>query len=172
MDRRTVVAALAALLGGCTDRVHDLAASTPSDIDVRSRYVPDDPLIDAAGLTGRQNDTETHVSSFRSDTDAIGVLADDAVAARTFLEGTEFVDDGGRFVLLVVQRLASPGVDLRLGSVSRVGDRALRIGADEVGTVTDGEPVVHTLLIRIADERGPPERVTVSVEDDRVSVTV
>ncbi|WP_418281872.1 hypothetical protein [Halorubrum sp. DTA98] len=173
MDRRAVVlGTLTAVTAGCTDRLHDVAASTPSNIDVRSRYVPDDPLVESESITGHPASIETHVVSFRAVDRATDALAPGSPDVREFVSGTDFVDDGGRFVLLVVQRLTSPAVDLRLGSVSRIGDRALRIAIDEVGTPRDADPVVQTVLVRLADARGPPERVTVSVESDRVSVTI
>lgn len=173
MKRRAVVIGVcAAVTAGCTDRLHDVAASTPGDIDVRSRYINEDPLVESHRLDTRPAGTETHVLSFRSAESANGTLSSDADDARTFVSETAFVDDGGRAVLVLVQRLASPGIDVRLGSVSRIGDRALRVGVDEVGTPIDEEPTVHTLLVRLVDERGPPERITVSVEGDRVSVSV
>lgn len=173
MHRRAAALGIAAALtAGCTDRLHDLAASTPGDVDVRSRYVDEDPLVASHRLDTRPVGSETQVLSFRAVADATDVFSPDADAARTFVSEGHFVGDGGREVLVLVQRLASPAVDLRLGSVSRVGRRALRIAVDEVGTPDDGDPTVHTLLVRIADARGTPERVTVSAEGDRVSVTV
>lgn len=173
MNRRAVVLGVAtALTAGCTDRLHDVAASTPGDIDVRSRYVDDDPLVASHRLETRPAGSETHVLSFTSTARATDVLSSDARTARTFVSESGLVDDGGREVLVLVQRLASPALDLRLGSVSRIGDRALRIAVDEVGTPDADEPTVHTLLVRLGDARGTPERVTVSVEGDRVSVTV
>lgn len=173
MNRRAVVVGtLSALTVGCTDRLHDVAASTPSDVDVRSRYVDGDPLIGSASITNRPTGLKTHVKSFLTAERAQGALSPDADADRTFVSETDFAGDDGRSVLVVVQRLTSPAVDLRLGSVSRIAERALRIGVDEVGTSDAADPVVQTLLVRVTDARGPPDRVTVSVEDDRVSVTV
>lgn len=174
MYRRAVVAGAVTLAtAGCTDRVHDLAASTPRDLTVRSRYVPDDPLVENEGVQSRPPDMLTHALSFRSEEATTSVVRSDATTAQSFVEATRFVDEGGDAVLVVVQRLAAPGVDLRLGSVSRIGDRSLRIGVDEVGhRPGDDDPTVHTLFVRLTDDRGPPERVVVSVEDDRVGVTI
>ncbi|MWV63554.1 hypothetical protein GRS48_01760 [Halorubrum sp. JWXQ-INN 858] len=173
MRRRAVVAGtLTALTAGCTDRIHDVAASTPGDVDVRSRFVDGDPLVASAGVTGRSADEETSVLSFTSADRAVADLGSGAEAARSFVADTDFADEGGRSVLLVTQRLTSPAVDLRLRAVNRTGGRSLRVGVDEVGTRNDADPAVKTLFVRVADERGPPERVTVSVENDRVAVTV
>jgi len=80
-------------------------------------------------------------------------------------------------VLVVAQRLALPEVKLRLASISRTGDRSLRIAVDEAGTrgETDGNDddlAVKTLLIRLADDRGPPERAVVSVDGERAGVRI
>lgn len=175
MYRRAVVAgAFAVATAGCTDRLHDLAASTPRDLAVRSRYVDDDPLVSAESVRARPPELSTHAASFRSAARARNAIRADADRTLSFVDATPFVDDGGDAVLVVVQRLAPSGLDVRLGSVSRIGDHALRIAADEIGHRPGDEDdlAVHTLLVRVADERGPPERVVVSVEGDRAGVTV
>ena len=175
MDRRAVVAgAFAVATAGCTDRLHDLAASTPRDLAVTSRYVDDDPLVAAKGVRARPSELSTHALGFRSPGRARDTILADAEGTLSFVDATPFVDDGGDAVLVILQRLAPPGLDVRLGSVSRIGDRALRVAADEVGhrPGEEDDPAVHTLLVRLADERGPPERVVVSVEGDRAGVTV
>lgn len=170
--RAVIVGALATLTAGCTDRIHDVAATTPGDVDVTSRYVDGDPLVDDHGVEGQPEGMETYAGSFRSHDEAAAVVDADVEAASAFVDRTEFVDDGGRSILLVVQRLTTPSIDLRLGSISRIGDHALRVAVDEVGHVDDEGPVVQTLFLRLVDERGVPERVTVSVDGDRASVTV
>ena len=175
MYRRGVVAgAFAVATAGCTDRLHDLAASTPRDLGVGSRYVDDDPLVPEKSVRARSSELPTHALAFRSSTAANRAILADAGRTPSFVDATPFVDDGGDAVLVILQRLAPPGLDVRLGSVSRIGDRALRITADEVGhrPGDEDDPAVHTLLVRLADERGPPERVVVSVEGDRAGVTV
>ena len=174
MRRRAVVAGtFAVATAGCTDRVHDLAASTPRDLGVRSRYVPEDPLVAAESVRARPAGMVTHAVSIRSAGEAGGVFRSDAPAARSFADGTAFLDDGGESVLGVAQRLSAPGVDRRLGSVNRIGDRSLRVAVDEVGhRPGDDDPAIQTLLVRLTDARGPPARVVVSVEGDRVGVTI
>ncbi|GAA0517646.1 hypothetical protein SAMN04488066_11097 [Halorubrum aquaticum] len=175
MYRRAVVAgALAVATAGCTDRIHDLAASTPRDIAVRSRYVDDDPLVPERSVRTQPPELLTHALSFRSAARARGALLADAERTLSFVESTPFVDDGGEAVLVIAQRLAPPGIDVRLGSVSRIGDRALRVAADEIGHRPGDEDdlAVHTLLVRLTDGRGPPERVVVSIEGDRAGVTI
>lgn len=175
MYRRAVVAGtFAVATAGCTDRIHDLAASTPRDLAVGSRYVADDPLIPAESVRTGPPELLTHALSFRSAVGARGTIRPDADRTLSFVESTPFVDDEGDAVLVIAQRLAPPGLDVRLGSVSRIGDRALRVAADEIGHRPGDEDdlVVHTLLVRLADERGPPERVVVSIEGDRAGVTV
>ncbi len=174
MRRRAVVAGtFAVATAGCTDRVHDLAASTPRDLGVRSRYVPEDPLVTDESVRARPGEMVTHAVSIRSEAGAAGVFRSDAAAAWSFADETAFLDDGGESVLVVVQRLTTPGVDLRLGSVNRIGDRSIRVAVDEIGhRPGDGDPTVQTLLVRVTDDRGPPVRVVVSVEGDRVGVTI
>lgn len=174
MYRRAVVAgAVAVVTAGCTDRVHDLAASTPRDIAVRSRYVPEEPLVESESVRSRPPGVSTHVRSFDAREPARSAMRSGAETARSFVDATDFVRDGGDAVLVITQRLTDPGIDLRLGSVSRIGGRSIRIGVDEVGhRPGDGDPAVQTLLVRLADDRGPPRRVVVSVEDERVGVTV
>ncbi|MES3160533.1 MAG: hypothetical protein PPP55_03070 [Halorubrum sp.] len=174
MNRRAVVTGVfAAATAGCTDRIHDVAASTPRDLGVRSRYLPDDPLVAAESVRSRPKDMITHVVSARSEPGATAMMRPDAAEARAFAEATSFVDDGGEAVLVVAQRLTAPGVDLRLGSVSRVGTHSLRVAIDEVGhRPGDDDPTVQTLLIRLADSRGAPERVVVSVGGERAGVTI
>ncbi|RAW46059.1 hypothetical protein DQW50_06210 [Halorubrum sp. 48-1-W] len=172
--RALVVGALAVATAGCTDRLHDLAASTPRDLAVASRYVDDDPLVPAESVRAQPPGLPTHALAFRSSTGAKRAILGDAERTLSFVDATPFVDDGGDAVLVVLQRLAPPGLDVRLGSVSRIGDRALRVTADEIGhrPGDEDDPAVHTLLVRLADGRGQPERVVVSVEGDRAGVTV
>lgn len=176
MHRRAVVAGvLTVATAGCVDRLHDLAASTPRDLGVRSRYVDGNPLVDGQSVRDRPAEIVTHAASFRSSAAARNALRPDAAEAGAFVDATAFVDDGGEAVLVVAQRLTAPEVELRLGAVSRTGDRSLRIAVDRVGVRGDVEtddPVVKTLLIRLTDERGPPERVVVSIDGDRAGVTV
>ncbi|WP_281195912.1 hypothetical protein [Halorubrum sp. F4] len=175
MYRRAVVAGTFAVATvGCTDRLHDLAASTPRDLSVGSRYVDDDPLVPVESVRAGPPELPTHAVSFRSADRARDAIRADADRTLSFVDATSFIDDGGDAVLVVVQRLAPPGLDVRLGSVSRIGDHALRIAADEIGhrPGDEDELAVHTLLVRLADERGPPKRVVVSVEGDRTGVTV
>lgn len=174
MYRRDVVAgALVAATAGCVDRIHDVAASTPRDVGVRSRSVDGDPFVEPRSIVSGPEATATDAQAFTAAADATAALAEDAGAsARSFVSETAFVDDDGDAVLIATRRLAPPSIDLRLGSVSRIGRHALRIAADEVGTRREADPVVHTLFVRVTDGRGPPERVTVSVEGDRVGVTV
>jgi len=173
MNRRAVVAgALSVAAAGCVDRLHDVAASTPRDLRVRSRYVDGDPLIAGRSIRSRPEALPTHVASFCSVRDARGALRPDADSTLAFAEETAFADDGGESVLVVAQRVAAPAVELRLASISRTGDRSLRIAADEAGVrgetdADDDELAVKTLLVRLTDERGPPERVVVSVDGER-----
>ena len=178
MNRRAVVAGLlSAATAGCVDRLHDIAASTPRDLRVRSRYVDGDPLVEGRSIRSRPEELPTHAASFRSARDARGAVRFDADSTLAFVEETPFVDDGGDSVLVVAQRLALPEVKLRLASISRTGDRSLRIAVDEAGTrgETDGNDddlAVKTLLIRLADDRGPPERAVVSVDGERAGVRI
>jgi hypothetical protein len=175
MYRRAVVAGtLAVATAGCTDRIHDLAASAPGDIRVRSRYVDRDPLVPERSVRALPPELLTHALSFRTAAAARRTIRPDAEATLSFVDATGFVDDGGGAVIVIAQRLAPAGLDVRLGSVSRIGERALRVAADEIGHRPGDEDdlAVHTLLVRLADERGPPERVVVSIEGDRAGVTV
>jgi len=174
--RRAVVAgALAAATGGCVDRLHDVAASTPRDLGVRSRYVDGNPMVDARSVLARPEELLTHAASFRSAAAARGALKSDATESREFVDRTDFVDDGGEAILVIAQRLTAPEVRLRLGGISRTGDHSLRIAVDQGGVrgeVETDEPVVKTLLLRLTDERGPPERVIVVVGGQRAGITV
>jgi len=173
--RAVVVGALTAATAGCVDRLHDVAASTPSDLGVRSRSVDGNPLVDGRSVLDRPAEIVTHAASFRSSAGAKNALRPDASETRAFVDATAFVDDGGGAVLVVAQRLTAPAVALRLGGISRTGDRSLRIAVDRVGVrggVDTDDPVAKTLLIRLTDERGPPERVVVSIDGDRAGVTV
>jgi hypothetical protein len=173
--RAVVVGACSVFTAGCVDRLHDVAASTPRDLAVRSRYVDGNPLVDGQSVLDRPPEMVTHAASFRSSERARAALRPDAAESRSFVDATAFVDDGGEDVLVVAQRLAAPAVELRLGAISRTGDRSLRIAVDETGVRGDAdpdEPVVKTLLLRLADERGPPERLVVSIDGDRAGVTV
>lgn len=176
MYRRAVVAGtLAFATAGCVDRLHDLAASTPRDLAVRSRYVDGNPLVDGQSIRSRPEELLVHAASFRSNGAARGAIRRDATTTLSFVDRISFVDDGGSSVLVVVQRLTVPEVELRLGSISRTGDHSLRIAADEAGPRGDVEtddPVVKTLLLRLTDERGMPERIIVSIDGDRAGVTV
>lgn len=176
MHRRAVVAGVLALAtGGCVDRVHDVAASTPRDLAVRSRSVDGNPLVDGRSVLSRPEELLTYAASFRSSDAARAALRRDAATARAFVDRTRFVDDGGDSLLVVAQRLTAPGVQLRLGSVSRTGDHALRIAVDRTGSrgeIETDDPVVRTLLVSLTDERGTPERVVVSIDGDRAGVTV
>ncbi|CDK40264.1 uncharacterized protein BN903_53 [Halorubrum sp. AJ67] len=76
---------------------------------------------------------------------------------------------------MIAQRLTVPEVRLRLGAISRTGDHSLRIAIDQGGVrgeVETDEPVVKTLLLRLTDERGPPERVIVTIGGERAGVTI
>lgn len=176
MYRRAVVSgALALATAGCVDRLHDVAASTPRDLGVRSRYVDGNPMVDGQSVLARPKDLLTHAASFRSAAAARGALRPDAAESREFVDRTEFVDDGGDAVLVVAQRLTVPEVKLRLGGISRTGDHSLRIAIDQGGVrgeVETDDPVVKTLLLRLTDERGPPERVIVVIGDGRAGITV
>ncbi|WP_435073917.1 hypothetical protein [Halorubrum sp. HHNYT27] len=176
MHRRAVVVGACSLAtAGCVDRLHDLAASTPRDLGVRSRYVDGNPLVDGQSVLDRPAEILTHAASFRSSAAARSALRPDATETRAFVDSTAFVDDGGDAVLVVAQRLTAPAVELRLGAISRIGDRSLRIAVDETGVrgeIDPDEPVVKTLLIRLTDERGPPNRIVVSIDGDRAGVTV
>ena len=173
--RAVVVGVLTAATAGCVDRLHDLAASTPRDLGVRSRSIDSNPLVDGQSVLDRPAEIVTHAASFRSSAGARSALRPDATETRAFVDAIAFVDDGGGAVLVVAQRLTAPAVALRLGAISRTGDRSLRIAVDRVGVrgdVDTDDLVVKTLLIRLTDERGPPERVVVSIDGDRAGVTV
>ncbi|EMA65993.1 hypothetical protein C461_12498 [Halorubrum aidingense JCM 13560] len=175
--RAVVVGALSVATAGCVDRLHDVAASTPRDLRVRSRYVDGNPLVDGQSVHDRPEELLTHAASFSSGADARAAVRPDAAATRAFVDETAFVDDGGGAVLVVAQRLAAPAVELRLGSISRTGDRSLRVAVEEAGVrgdpdVADDELVAKTLLLRLTDDRGPPARVVVSVDGDRAGVTI
>jgi hypothetical protein len=174
--RRAVVAgALAVATGGCVDRLHDVAASTPRDLGVRSRYVDGNPMVDDRSVLARPEELLTHAASFRSASSARGALKPDATESRDLVERTDFVDDGGDAVLVIAQRLTAPEVRLRLGGISRTGDHSLRIAVDQTGVrgeVETDDPVVKTLLLRLTDERGPPERVIVVIGDGRAGITI
>jgi len=176
MYRRAVVVGACSLATvGCVDRLHDLAASTPRDLGVRSRYVDGNPLVEGRSVLDRPAEIITHAASFRSAAAARGVLRPDAAEALAFVDSTAFVDDDGEAVLVVAQRLTAPEVELRLGAISRTGDHSLRIAVDQTGVrgeIDPDEPVVKTLLIRLTDERGPPKRIIVSIDGDRAGVTV
>ena len=76
---------------------------------------------------------------------------------------------------MIAQRLTAPEVRLRLGGISRTGDHSLRIAVDQGGVrgeVETDEPVVKTLLLRLTDERGPPERAIIVIGDGRAGITV
>ncbi|QWC19007.1 hypothetical protein [Halorubrum sp. 2020YC2] len=175
MYRRAAVAgALAVATAGCVDRLHDVAASTPRDLGVRSRYVDGNPMVDSRSVLARPEELLTHAASFRSAAAARGALKPDATESRAFVERTDFVDDGDA-ILVIAQRLTVPEVQLRLGGISRTGDHSLRIAVDQGGVrgdVETDEPVVKTLLLRLTDERGPPERVMVVIGDGRAGITV
>jgi len=173
--RAAVAGALAVATAGCVDRLHDVAASTPRDLAVRSRYVDGNPLVDDRSVLARPAELSTHATSFRSAASARGALKPAATESRAFVERTDFVDDGGDAVLVIAQRLTAPDVRLRLGGISRTGDRSLRIAVDRGGVrgeVETDDPVVKTLLLRLSDERGPPERAIVAVGDGRAGITV
>jgi len=174
--RAVVVGALAVATAGCTDRIRDVAASTPRDLAVRSRYVDGDPLVDGQSIRALPPELHVHAASYRSGDAALGALRPDAAEARSFVDATAFVDDGGEAILVVAQRLTAPEVELRLGAISRIGDGALRVALDEPGPDVDVEklddPVVKTLLLRLTDQQGTPERVIVSVDGDRAGVTI
>jgi hypothetical protein len=176
MKRRAVVAGLLAVASaGCTDRLRDLAASTPRDLAVRSRYVDGDPLVEGQSVRSLPEGLLTHAASFRSKSEAKAAVLPDHLETTAFVEDTSFVDDGGESILVAAQRLTAPEAELRLGSISRTGDRSLRVAVDVAGVrgeVETDDPVVKTLLLRLTDERGPPERVVVSIDGDRAGVTV
>ncbi|WP_280586497.1 hypothetical protein [Halorubrum sp. Boch-26] len=176
MKRRAVVAGILTVASaGCTDRLRDIAASTPRDLAVRSRYVDGDPLVEGQSVRSLPEGLLTHAASFRSKSEAKAAVLPDQPEATAFVEATSFVDDGGESVLIVAQRLTVPEVELRLGSVSRTGDRSLRVAVDLAGVrgeIETDDPVVKTLLLRLTDERGPPTRIIVSIEGDRAGVTV
>ncbi|WP_283402824.1 hypothetical protein [Halorubrum sp. DM2] len=176
MYRRAVVSgALALATAGCVDRLHDVAASTPRDLGVRSRYVDGNPVVDSQSVLARPEELLTHAASFRSAAPARGALKPDATESREFVDQTDFVDDGGDAILVIAQRLTVPEVRLRLGAISRTGDHSLRIAIDQGGVrgeVETDEPVVKTLLLRLTDERGPPERVIVTIGGERAGVTI
>ncbi|ELZ47595.1 hypothetical protein C463_02486 [Halorubrum californiense DSM 19288] len=176
MYRRAVVAGtLAVATAGCVDRLHDVAASTPRDLGVRSRYVDGNPMVDERSVLARPAELLTHAASFRSASSARSALKPDAIESREFVDRTEFVDDGGDAILVIAQRLTPPEVRLRLGGISRTGDHSLRIAVDQGGVrgeVETDEPVVKTLLLRLTDERGPPERVIVVIGAGRAGITV
>jgi hypothetical protein len=173
--RAALVGAFAVATAGCVDRLHDVAASTPRDLGVRSRSINGNPMVDGQSVLGRPEGLLTHAASFRSAAAARGALKPDATESRAFVEGTDFVDDGGDAVLVIAQRLTAEAVRLRLGGISRVGDHSLRIAVDQTGVrgeIDPADPVVRTLLLRLTDERGPPERVTVAIGGQRAGVTV
>ena len=176
MYRRAVVAGAAAVAtAGCVDRLHDVAASTPRDLGVRSRYVDGNPMVDERSVLARPEELLTHAASFRSASSARGALKPDATESREFVDRTDFVADGGDAVLVIAQRLTAPEVELRLGGISRTGDHSLRIAVDQTGVrgeVETDEPVVKTLLLRLTDERGPPERAIVVIGDGRAGITL
>jgi len=175
MKRRAVVAGLAVASAGCTDRLHDLAASTPRDLAVRSRYVDGNPLVEGKSVRSLPEELLTHAASFRSKSEAEAAVLPGESETLAFVEATSFVDDGGESVLVAAQRLTAPEVELRLGSISRTGGHSLRVAVDVAGVrgeVETDDPVVKTLLLRLTDERGPPERVVVSIDGDRAGVTV
>ncbi|MEZ3165389.1 hypothetical protein ABNG03_09920 [Halorubrum sp. RMP-47] len=176
MYRRAVVAgALAAATPGCVDRLHDVAASTPRDLGVRSRYVDGNPMVDSRSVLSRPEELLTHAASFRSAAATRGALKPDATESRAFVDRTDFVDDGGKAILVIAQRLTAPEVRLRLGGISRTGDHSIRIAVDQGGVrgeVETDESVVKTLLLRLTDERGPPERAIVVVGGQRAGITV
>ncbi|TKX40983.1 MULTISPECIES: hypothetical protein [unclassified Halorubrum] len=176
MYRRAVVAGtFAVATAGCVDRLHDVAASTPRDLGVRSRFIDGNPLVDGQSVLDRPEELVTHAASFRSAAAARGALTPDATESREFVERTDFVDDGGDAVLVIAQRLTAPEVKLRLGGISRTGDHSLRIAVDQSGVrgeVETDDPVVKTLLLRLSDERGPPERAIVVIGDGRAGITI
>ncbi|PSQ55922.1 hypothetical protein BRD22_07740 [Halobacteriales archaeon SW_8_68_21] len=176
MYRRAAIAgALAVATAGCVDRLHDVAASTPRDLGVRSRYIDGNPMVDDRSVLARPEELSTHAASFRSAAAARGALTPDAAESREFVDRTEFVDDGGDAVLVIAQRLTAPKVCLRLGGISRTGDHSLRIAIDRGGVrgeVGTDEPVVRSLLLRLTDERGPPERMIVVIGNERAGVTI
>jgi len=176
MKRRAVAAGLLAVASaGCTDRLYDLAASTPRDLAVRSRYVDGNPLVEGQSVRSLPEELRTHAASFRSKSAATSAVLPDQPETTAFVEATSFVDDGGESVLVVAQRLTADEVQLRLGGISRTGDRALRIAVDQAGVRGDVEtddPVVKTLLLRLSDERGTPERVIVAIGGQRAGVTI
>ena len=176
MYRRAVIAGtLAVATAGCVDRLHDVAASTPGDIGVRSRSINGNPIVDDRSVLARPEELLTHAASFRSASSARGALKPDATETREFVDRTDFVDDGGDAVLVIAQRLTAEAVRLRLGGISRTGDRSLRIAVDQSGVrgeIETDDPVVRTLLLRLVDERGPPERVIVAIGDGRAGITI
>lgn len=176
MRRRAVVTgALLVASTGCVDRLHDVAASTPRDLRVRSHSVDGDPLADGRSIRSRSEELPTNAVSFRSAADARRAIRSTADSTIAFVTETAFIDDSGASVLIVAQRLTAPTVELRLGSVSRTGGRSLRIAVDEAGSRGDAdadELVVKTLLIRLTDEHEPPDRVVVSVDGERAGVTI
>ncbi|GAB6879646.1 hypothetical protein JCM17823_19200 [Halorubrum gandharaense] len=164
---------MVSLLAGCVDRIHDLSATTPGDVDVRSRSLNGDVLTESTGIAGRA--ASVHAASFTAAegaTDALSPDSDDYDAAAAFVDDTEFLDDGGGSVLVAAQRVTTPAVELRLGSVSRTSRESLRIAVDEIGHGGPDDEVVKTLLIRLTDRRGTVERVTVSFGGERASVTL
>jgi hypothetical protein len=170
-----VAGTFAVATAGCVDRLHDVAASTPRDLGVRSRFIDGNPLVDGQSVLDRPEELVTHAASFRSAAAARGALTPDATESREFVERTDFVDDGGDAVLVIAQRLTAPEVKLRLGGISRTGDHSLRIAVDQSGVrgeVETDDPVVKTLLLRLSDERGPPERVIVVIGDGRAGITI
>ena len=170
-----VAGALSVATAGCVDRLHDVAASTPRDLGVRSRYVDGNPMVDDRSVLARPEGLLTHAASYQSAASARGALNPDATESREFVDRTEFVDDGGDAILVIAQRLTAPEVELRLGGISRTGDHSLRIAVDQAGVrgeVETDDPVVKTLLLRLTDERGPPERVIVVIGDGRAGLTV
>ena len=142
---------------------------------MRSRFIDGNPLVDGQSVLDRPEELVTHAASFRSAAAARGALTPDATESREFVERTDFVDDGGDAVLVIAQRLTAAEVQLRLGGISRTGDHSLRIAVDQSGVrgeIETDDPVVKTLLLRLSDERGPPERAIVVIGDGRAGITI
>lgn len=164
---------MVSLLAGCVDRIHDFSATTPGDVDVASRSLDGDVLTESAGIAGR-NET-IHAASFTAADEATAALDTESShydGAAAFVDDTDFLDDGGGSVLVAAQRVTTPAIELRLGSVSRTSRESLRIAVDEIGHGGSDDEVVKTLLVRLTDHRGTVERITVSFDGDRASVTL
>lgn len=174
--RAVVVGALTIATAGCTDRLRDVAASAPQDLGVRSNYVNGNPLVDGQSILGLPAEIHVYAASYRSRDAALRALHPDATETRSFVNKTEFIGDDGESILVVAQRLTAPEVELRLGAISRIGDNALRVALDQSGPDVNveelDEPVVKTLLLRLTDRQGTPERVIVSVDNERAGVTI